>query len=174
VIGPDLEWRYITTRQEARVLQRFTCTTDPPRTPGGRPLRHDRPWEREAQSHLRQASQRFKPGDLILLGTLGNEVVAAAHLELAPDTDILQVFIAAVGVALTERRQGGFVADRMLAAIQAEGLARATVLGCTHLVIAGNIHTSNAASQNMVQRAGWEPYDAPGSPYQSWGLIVPI
>jgi acetyltransferase (GNAT) family protein len=171
---PDPEWQRVTTRQQARALQGFTCTTEFPRTPGGRRLPHDRPWEWEAQRHLRQASQLLRPGDLILAGVQTDEVVAAAHLQFDASSDLLQVFIAAAGIALTERCKGGGLADRMLAAIRAEGLARAADSGCTHLVLTGKIHTSNTASQQMVQRAGWEPHDAPSSAYQSWGLIVPV
>lgn len=61
----------------------------------------------------------------------------------------------------------------MLAAVRAEGLTRATDHHCAHLVLTGRIHTSNVNSQQMV-RAGWEPYDAPSSVYQSWGRIMAI
>lgn len=174
MIEPDPEWQHVTTRQEARVLQEFTCTTDCPRTPGGRKLPHDRPWEWEAQRHLRQASQLLRPGDLLLVGLRTGVTVAAAHLQFDTSGDVLEVFIAAAGVARTSRGQGGGLADRTLAATRTEGLARATDRGCTHLVLTGKIHTSNTASQHMAERAGWEPYDTPSSIYQSWGLVVPI
>lgn len=172
--APNPEWQYVTTRREARVLQGFTCTWDFPRTPGGRKLPHDRPWEWEAQRHLRQTSQLLHQGDLVLVGVLSSDAIAAAHLQFDASSEVLEVFIAAAGVSLPARRQGGGLADRMLATIQAEGLARATDGSCAHLVLTGKIHTSNTASQQMVQRAGWEPYDAPSIDYQSWGLIVPI
>ncbi|HXC77829.1 MAG TPA: hypothetical protein VNU19_12325 [Candidatus Acidoferrum sp.] len=170
----DPQWQHITTRQEARVLQGFTCTTDFPRTPGGRKLPHDRPWEWEAQSYLRQTSQLLRLGEVILVGLRSSEAVAAARLQFDTSGVILEVFIAAAGVAHADRGQGGGLADRMLATIHTEGLARATDGGCTHLVITGKIHRRNTASQQMVQRAGWEPHDVPTSDYQSWGLVVPI
>lgn len=171
--APDPEWQYVTTRQEARVLQGFTCTSDFPRTHGGRKLPHDRPWEWEAQGHLRQTSQLLRQGDLVLVGVRSHDAIAAAHLHFDVSSDVFEVFIAAAGVSLPERRQGGDLADGMLATIHAEGLARAADGSCTHLVLTGKIHTSNTASQQMVQRAGWEPHDAPSIGYQSWGLIVP-
>ncbi|RYC12485.1 hypothetical protein [Nocardioides zhouii] len=170
----DPEWRPLTTRKEARVLESFTCTDDHPRTPGGRKLPHDRRWEWEAQRHLRQTSQLLQEGDLLLAGLRSSEVVAAAHLQFDPTNEVLQLFVAAAGVALAGRRQGGNLADQMLAAILAEGLHRATGLRCANLVLTGKIHTRNTPSQLMVQRAGWEPYDAPSSDYQAWGLIVPL
>lgn len=112
-------------RREAWVLQRLTCTTDFPRTPGSRKLPHDRPWEWEAQRHLRQTSQLLLPEDLVVAGSSGSDLVAAAHLQLDVDGDVLQVFVAAADVSLTSRRQGGGLADRMLAAVGADGLRRA-------------------------------------------------
>lgn len=170
----DPKWLRVTNRREARVLQGFTCTSDFSRTPGGRRLPHDRVWEWEAQRHLRQVSGLLRPGDLALVGTQRNDAVAAAHLQFEDSGDVLAVFIAAAGVSWSERRQGGGLADLMLKTIHDEGLARATSRGQAHLVLTGKIHASNTASQLMVQRAGWEPYDAPSVGYQSWGLIVPV
>lgn len=170
--GPD--WHNVTTRREARVLQGFTCTTEFPRTPGGRRLPHDRPWEWEAQRHLRQTSQLLLQGDLIVVGLHGSELVAAAHLQFDSSGDVFQVFIAAAGVSLASRHQGGGLADRMLAAVHTEALDRATDRHCAHLVLTGKIHTSNTASQQMVHRASWVPFDAPNSDYQSWGRIMAI
>lgn len=173
-LDPDLDWQRITTRRGAAILREFTCTTDPPRTPGGRRLPHDRLWEWEAQRHLRQTSQLLQPGDLLLVGTRGTELIAAVHLKFDASDDLFEVFIAAGGVALSARGKGGGIADQMLATIRAEGIARARALGCIHLVLTGKIHRNNHASQRMVQRAGFEPYGLPSTDYQSWVVVIPL
>lgn len=174
MIEPHPQWRRITTRRDARALSAFTCTTEFPRTPGGRRLPHDRPWEWEVQRHLRQTSQHLRNDELVLVGMQGDEIIAAARLQFESVDDILQVFVAAIGVALPWRHQGGGLADRTLAKIHAEGAARATDVGCAHLVLTGKTHWNNTASQRMLQRAGWEPYGSPTGDYQLWGLILQI
>jgi len=60
----------------------------------------------------------------------------------------------------------------MLAAIQTEGANRANASQCNCLALTGNIDINNAPSQLMVERAGWEPLNAPTGRYQQWGAIV--
>lgn len=153
----ELRWQRVISRSDARDLQQFTCTTDFPKTPGGRRLPHTRPWEWEAQRHLRQLSQIFKRGDVALLARTGEGVVGAVHLQFSAGGGVLEAFHASVAVAQTVRHQGGHVADELLRRARAEAMEHASELGCPNIVLSGKIHVSNAASQRLVERAGWEP-----------------
>jgi len=170
--GPT--WRHVTTRREARVLQRFTCTTDFPRSPGGRRLPHPRPWEKEAQTLVREAAKTLRPGEIVLMATVGEEPVAAAHLQFRTDGELLEAHHVAAAVAQSARRQGGHLADALLVRAQAICLEQAMERGSAQLVLTGLIHVSNRASQHLVARAGWQPRGVPTNGYQSWFLVVPV
>lgn len=173
MIGP-LNWRFLTTRAETRGLQNFTCAADFPTTPGGRRLPHPKPWEWEAQRHLRQLSQLLRPGDVVVSARENDEVMAAAHLQLDADGDVLVLFHAAVGVGLSSRGLGGELADELLARSENLGLERARELGCSHLVVTGKVHVANAPSQQLMARALWEPNSWPVNQYQSWAKLIPV
>lgn len=170
---PALHWARIEDRSGCRILQSFTCAPDRPRTPGGRRLPHPTPWAWEAQRHLRQTSQLLRPGDLVLVGsTDGHEVVAAVHLQFDARPHVLEVFVAALGVAGSVQHQGGVVADAAMAAVSREAVIRAAALGPSVAVITGKIHLANVPSQRLVQRAGFEPQGPPVGPYQPWVLVL--
>lgn len=142
-------------------------------TPGGRKLLpHDRAWEWQAQRHLRQLSQLIRPGDLVLIGRQASKIVACAHLKLDHDNTTYQVFIAALGVSVDVRGQGGTVADEMIEEIVAQGQWQALTAGTVNLAIACNIHGRNLPSQRLVIRAGLEPYGAPTRDYQLWARLI--
>lgn len=170
MIDRQLRWRQITTRREAAVLKNFTCTTDLPRTPGGRKLKHPRPWEWEAQRHLRQADQQLTPGDVLLLGEEEHNILAAIHVQFDATDTLLAVYLAAGAVTIDVRRQGGIIADEMLAEVHSLANSTATDRSLTHVVLTGKIHVANHASQRMVERAGFEPVDLPAEDYQTWSL----
>lgn len=135
---------------------------------------HDRPWEWEAQRHLRQLSQLLKSGDLVLIARSGADVVGCVHLQFSTEGTLLEAFHAAAGVALDVRRQGGRVPDQLLAEARKIAFTKAIQSGSSHLVLAGKVHVRNAASQHMLTRAGWEPRDAPSNDYQLWAAIIPV
>ncbi|MBD0022678.1 hypothetical protein GII33_16395 [Gordonia pseudamarae] len=169
----ELSWQHITTRREARILQGFTCTTDLPRTSGGRKLPHIRPWEWEAQAHLRQLWQRLRPGDLVLVGRAESEILACAHLQFDRQDEVLNAFHVVAGVSMTVRGQGGQIADQLLSQARKVAVERATELECVEVVLSGKIHVSNGASERMVVRAGWEP-QGPPTDYQLWAAILTL
>ncbi|WP_229051461.1 hypothetical protein [Aeromicrobium sp. Leaf350] len=168
----ELSWQRVTKRSDLRELQSLTCTTADPTTEGGRKLPHPRPWEKEAQTLLRQLSLTLRPGDLVLLGKLGDRTIAALHLQFLAGGDFLEVYHAVAGITQDMRRDGGTVADALLAEAQAICLERLAEGGHQDVVISGRIHVRNAASQHMVARAGWEPQDAPVNDYQTWARII--
>lgn len=168
----QLGWRTITARREAVVLKNFTCTTDPPKTPGGRKLKHPRPWEWEAQRHLRQTDQLLGPGDMLLLGESDGVVLAAMHLQIESTKTHLDVYLAAGAVNTDVRRQGGAIADAMLAQVRAAAASAAGNHGFGATVLRGKIHLENRASRRMVERAGFEPFGLPLNDYQEWRLVV--
>ncbi|MEU1952323.1 hypothetical protein [Nocardia rhamnosiphila] len=172
-MSPVILWEQIEDRRAAKPLQNFSCTTELPRTEGGRKLLHPKPWEREVQSHLRQTSVGLKAGQLLLAGrdSISDRIVAAAHL--IPDrssSTTLVVRIAAIGVCTTVRGQGGKVADRTLDEVRRVIFADAQKLGVGVAVATANIHTHNRPSQLLFERAGFEPLSipAPDSDYQGW------
>uniref|UniRef100_UPI003D8FB572 GNAT family N-acetyltransferase n=1 Tax=Gordonia sp. B7-2 TaxID=3420932 RepID=UPI003D8FB572 len=166
-----LTWQHITNRREARDLQGFACTSDLPRTPGGRKLPHERPWEWEAQAHLRELSNRLRSGGLVVVGRSESEILGCAHLQFGQDAEFLEVFHVAAGVSTKARGQGGEIADQLLLHAREVAMEHATGAGCTHVVLAGKIHVRNIASQRMVTRAGWEPQGVP-TDYQLWATIL--
>lgn len=170
-----VRWQLLIDRRSCRALQGFTCTQDPPRSPGGRKLPHPRHWEWETQSHLRQLPRRLPAGDVVLVGYQAeNRLVAAAHLHCDADGSELGVFIAALAVSCPVRGQGGHVADATVMEIRDCGLERARRLGYTRVAITGKIHTANDPSRRMVERAGFEPVGVPAGDYQMWHLVVPV
>ena len=169
---PDLVWRQLKTAAETRPLQAFACTEDRPRTQGGRFLPHPKPWEWEAQRHLRQLSQHFKYGDLVVVGLRHDEPLACAHLLVDQEPGrLVGVFVAAAAVGRPVRGQGGAVADALMHQIAADCAAIASAAGATDHVISGKIHVRNIASQLMAQRAGMEPNGLPAEDYQLWARI---
>lgn len=98
----ELDWHLIKSKETARELQGFTCTTDHPRTPRGRRLPHPRPWEWEAQRHLRSADRHLRHGDDLLVGRVGSGALgAAAHVVYDDDSSLLVANIQALGVGLS-------------------------------------------------------------------------
>ena len=54
-IEDGIGWTWVSNqdKEALRGLQSFQCTTDRPKSPGGRALRHPKPWELEVQSYFR-------------------------------------------------------------------------------------------------------------------------
>lgn len=124
--APILRWEKITKRRDAIPLQTFSCTSPHPRSPGGRKLPHEKPWEYEVQSHFRECSKRLKDGNLLLVGrdVPGAEIVAAVHLMLDCSAPGLFVaHIAAIGVSNAVRGRGGDVADMTLGEVRRSSLS---------------------------------------------------
>lgn len=167
-------WSVLTTKDEARQLQGFTCTEEPPRAPGGRKLRHPRMWEWEAQALLRQCSNSavFKNdgNHFIVVGHVDSEVAAAALLELDQAEQYLRVFVKSCGVALIFRRRGGDLANALVREVRKLANQRAAELGVGQVLVTGNIHGSNEPSEHLAIRCGAEP--APISPAASCAVWV--
>ncbi|WP_194829009.1 hypothetical protein [Nocardia sp. XZ_19_231] len=167
----EICWATITDRREAIQLKEFTCTTSRPRSPAGRKLSHPKPWERAAQSIIRQSPQCLKAGNLLVVGRQGggDQIVAVAHLTF--DETLPSVFaahIAAIGVCLSVRGQGGKVADRCLAEACVVIAARAREGGNGTVLVTANIHIQNGPSQLLFERAEFEPFSIPRGDYQQW------
>lgn len=171
----SLTWESLTTKAAARELQTFTCTTDPPRTPGRRRLEHPRGWEWEAQRHIRTAAHHLRPGDALLVGRdNGGEIAAAAHVDYDEDSGLLVAYINALGVAMSHRKQGGSVADEALRVVRQTACDEANGRWCSTLLLTGAIHRHNLASQYACLRAGMEPKGLPSGDYQLWALKVAL
>ncbi|MFE3322011.1 hypothetical protein [Nocardia sp. NPDC059195] len=166
----EICWTTITNRREAIQLQEFTCTASRPRSPAGRKLSHPKPWELAAQSIIRQSPQCLKAGNLLVVGRRGGgEIVAVAHLTF--DETLPSVFaahIAAIGVCLSVRGQGGKVADRSLAESCSVIAAMARERGKGAVLVTANIHIQNGPSQLLFERAEFEPVSIPRGDYQQW------
>lgn len=171
----SLAWELLTTKAAARELQAFTCTTDPPRTTGGRKLRHPRIWEWEAQRHLRTASQQFRAGDALLVGRDGGgEIAAAAHVDYDANSGLLVAYINALGVAMSHRNQGGATADEALQVVRQTATDEANTRWCSTLLLTGKIHRHNQASEYACLRAGLEPLPLPAGDYRTWALKITL
>lgn len=173
VTAEPLTWHRIDNRPDARSLQAFTCTTDRPKSPAGRRLPHPKPWEWEVQAHLREASRRIMPGDLVLVGTGSDgSTLAAAHLVLSPADDYVETLVAAGAVHVDVRGSGGAVADAMMAQCCDIAVAASRAQGSAVALLTGRIHVRNTASQRLAARAGLSPVDAPVGPYQTWARAL--
>ena len=174
VVDRLLNWEKITDRRNARPLQRFTCTSECPRSPGGKKLPHPKPFELEVQSHLRESSKRLKNGELLLVGRLEDQtIVAAAHLMFTPLTAGVQTHIASVAVDTNVRGQGGAIANEVLLVIFETAREHAAMVGELALVT-GKIHNENRPSEALFVRAGFEPYSVPSGDYQQWVIRLPL
>lgn len=170
-----LDWERITHRRDVSGLQSFTCTTDVPRTPGGRKLPHPKPWEREVQSHFRQISRRLRQGELLLLGCAEDgEARAAIHLMFEISAKVLGVFVASIAVCTSVRGKNGMIANEALLLVHEEARDKANRSCVETVVITGNIHTENRPSEQLFSRAGFEPLSIPNGPYQTWAKQLSV
>ena len=171
----SLSWHCLPTKADARELEAFTCTTDPPRTARGRRLRHPRPWEWEAQRHLRAASQHLRVGDALLVGRdVAGAIAAAAHVDYDDASGLLVAYINALGVATSLRNHGGATADEALHVVRLTAVEETVRRRCASLLLTGKIHRDNSASQYACRRAGLEPTGLSSGEYQTWVLEVTI
>lgn len=170
-----ITWSEITDRAAARELEHFACTTNHPRTPGGRKLPHPRQWEWDVQRYLRTASHWYRTGDVLLIGhDVNGAVAAAAHLMIDQGDALLEVFIAALAVAHTHRDKGGAVADETFRRIKATAVAVARERGLPAAILTGKIHRNNRASQYLALRHGQEPVGVPSEDYGLWCLHLAL
>jgi hypothetical protein len=164
-------WRRI-NKHEARELQSFTCTVDWPRTPGGRrEPEHPRPWEWQAQRHLRLLTQHLREGDIALVGCDEEGFAGAAlHLSCAASGGLLVVEVKVGAVSMRYRHQRGlFLGDELVDVARATAIDEARRIGASALSSLGYIHERNLASSYMAMRAGAEPQGMPDERgYQVW------
>lgn len=168
-----LDWHLIATKGAARELQGFTCTSDHPRTPRGRRLPHPRPWEWEAQRHLRSAAQHLRDRDALHVGRNSvGAIASAAHVAHDEHSGLLVANIQALGVGLSYRARGGDTADEAFATIRDGAKLEAGLRRCSTVILTGKVHRLNLASQYACLRAGLEPADEPITDYQTWALCI--
>lgn len=135
---------------------------------------HPKPWEWEAQAHLRRASTSLAPGELLLVGRREEEIAAAARLLFDATPTLVATFVAALAVSRAARGTGGSLADESLDAVKHVAVERARAAGAPHALLTGNIHHANTPSRLLVERAGFEPASAPTGEYQEWWLLIPL
>lgn len=166
-----LQWTRI-TKQEARELQSFTCAAAWPCTPGGRKdPKHPRPWEWQAQRHLRQLTQHLREGDIALVGRDEAGLIGAAmHLSFAGKGDLLVVEVKVGAVSMRHRHQRGvFLGDELVDVAKSVAIDEARLVGASAISSLGYIHERNLASAYMAMRAGAEPQELPDDHgYQVW------
>lgn len=168
-----IEWRIFDDKKALVFLQQFCCAA-PAEKWGRRSEPHRKPWEVEVQSHLRQLSRKFKPGDLVLVGREGDTVAAVAHLEPMQDERVVRMFIVAVAVSREYRGGDHRVADALMGRIQKLAVANALECRRQGAFLYGNIDFQNEPSQRMAARAGFEPVDGPGEDCQRWRMWLPV
>ncbi|MFD4440561.1 hypothetical protein ACFWPK_12400 [Nocardia sp. NPDC058519] len=167
----EICWATITDRRQASELQAFTCTTSRPRSPAGRELPHSKPWERVAQSIIRQSPRCLKAGNLLVVGRCEGtaEIIAVAHLTFdGVSPTLFAAHVAAIGVSETMRGQGGKVADSVLAKSCDVIVDRAKDRSGGPILVTANIHVENYPSQLLFERATFEPISVPRGEYQQW------
>ncbi len=126
------------------------------------------------QSHLRQLSRKFRPGDLVIVGREGSDVAAVAHLQPARLGWALKVFIVAVAVSREYRGGDHHVADEMMDRIRRMATDRAIECGTRGALLYGHIDFRNESSRRLVVRAGFEPDGPPGDQCQEWRIWLPV
>jgi hypothetical protein len=118
-IEDGIGWTWVSNqdKEALRGLQSFQCTTDRPKSPGGRALRHPKPWELEVQSYFRDrgCGRAKKRGTRrLLLARRSGVIVAAADTEVSISKDgdgsYVNFFICAVAINVSERGKGGRLA----------------------------------------------------------------
>lgn len=166
--GPELSWSTVTARRGLVLLQQFTCTSERPGTPHGRPLPHPRPWEWDVQRHLRELAHHLRPTEVALLGRRGEHLVAVAHVIFTEDDDAVEAFLAAIAVSTEVRGEGGNIADATMAEVWNLTCARAVDRGASELFLTGKISTRNLPAQRMAERCGQEPVGLPSGELQLW------
>ena len=91
-IEDGIGWTWVSNqdKEALRGLQSFQYTTDRPKSPGGRALRHPKPWELEVQSYFRDrgCGRAKKRGTRrLLLARRSGVIVAAADTEVSISKD---------------------------------------------------------------------------------------
>lgn len=175
---PDeaLTWSLLTDKRSATALQDFTCTQPRERTPRGRRLPHPRPWEREAQSLLRQAKPNPGAGELVVVGralTDDASIIAAALLAI-DSGEVPTAFIQSCGVTREHRGRGGSTADLLIEQIIATSLYYVQPSYSGQLVVHGNVHVHNQPCETLLMRHAFEPVGIPHNDYQQWARMVEL
>src|SRR5699024_10886820 len=158
----------LTTRSSCTELNSFTCTSERPRSPGGRRLPHPTPWEWEAQALLRNARGHFRDGHTIVVGRDGDHdgpIRAAAWLQFH-HTELPAAFLAAGAVDITLRGKGGAVADELVTRALSSAVQHLERFDTDRILIHGNVHTHNTASADLLTRNGFEPVGLPTEEFQ--------
>jgi hypothetical protein len=169
-----LTWSLLTDKRSATALQDFTCTQPRERSSQGRRLPHPRPWEREAQSLLRQAKSNPEAGELVLVGRpLADEASIAAAAFLALDSaEVPSTFIRSCGVVREHRGHDGSTADLLIEQIIAISLSQLQPSDSGQLVIYGNVHVHNRPCEALLERHAFEPVGIPHNNYSQWARRV--
>ncbi|MFD6389858.1 hypothetical protein [Nocardia sp. NPDC060259] len=166
-----VRWQTITDRRGATELEMFSCTTPRPQTSSGRKMPHPKPWERAAQSIIRQSPKCLKAGNILIVGRRedSEEIIAAAHLIFEKTSPpLFAAHVAAIGISVTARGQGGKVADGALDQVCRVVGERAHRPTAGPVLVTANIHTRNYPSQLLFERAGFEPLSLPVGEHQQW------
>lgn len=171
---PWLHWSFLESRSSSAELNGFTCTSELPRSPGGRKLPHPKPWEWQAQALLRNAKAHFREGHKIVVGREGaadGPIAAAAWLQFHHDV-LPAAFMAAGAVDIALRGKGGATADELVARTIRAAVRNLEHTGTDRILVHGNVHTHNSASTELLTRNGFDPVGVPTGEFQQWARII--
>lgn len=155
-------------------LQGFTCTSEAPRSPGGRKQPHPKPWEWEAQALLRNARAHFRDGHQIIVGRSGahdGPAAAASWLQFHHD-ELPAAFIASSGIGIAFRGKDGTVADELIARTIRAAVRNFGQSAPHRILVHGNVHTSNLPCEKLLTRHGFDPVGTPIEEFQQWAILI--
>lgn len=174
----DQQWIIIRDKGTLRPfnpqLQAFQATEDPPRLENHRRLPHPKPWEWEAQRHVRNLVQQYKTGDVVLL-RLGPErdLYGVAHIRLLSSDSRMVVGLEAIAVAQHMRGSTPPHIGDELYNYALDMLDEIIPDEVTQVLLAAMVHVDNRASQRMLKRHKFEPAQAASTnmTYEKWTLL---
>ena len=138
--------------------------------------RHPRPWEWDAQRHVRNLRQLWKNGDEILVGSdpMASVDAAVMHLRHADDGTRLLTRVEVGAVSMAYRGpEPPYFGDEIMRLAHARARAQMESRAYDTAFVGGFIHVDNAASMRMAARHDWEPLADPQlGGYVPWGRDV--
>lgn len=182
-IEDGIGWTWVSNqdKEALRGLQSFQCTTDRPKSPGGRALRHPKPWELEVQSYFRDrgCGRAKKRGTRrLLLARRSGVIVAAADTEVSISKDgdgsYVNFFICAVAINVSERGKGGRLARELVQVLKDCAVQKAREGGLPRAKVYGRIDATNEPSVHLVDDMGFELEQMESVHLQTWSTMLGV
>lgn len=168
-----LTWRPA-VRSDRKALNAFQCTerSRSVKLWHGWEKQHQRPWERQVQARIHQASPPYPPPEFLLVGVDSDGLGGVAFYEELDGPHQIEIHFAAV--AMRFRRRGGGWADEMLNAVFDAITTRALETGADLVEISTWIHEANRPSQRMARDVGMRQVAATQleGHLQRWAVIL--